>query len=405
MRRRLGRFAVIGGLATLLDVGAFLALARARLPLAAADLAAIALAAALSYTLNRTFTFQNDPFVRWVHRPDAFAMIGAVAAGVDLMVLGLLVALVDPRAWPALAALKVGAVGAAAVVRLTAYRWLLFRQVRRDQLTPVPRGPAAGAVRLSVVLPAYRAADQIGAAIRRLRSELADLDAAGGLEIVVIDDGSGDDTAEVARANGADQVISLPENRGKGAAVRAGVLAARGAAVAFTDADLAYSPDQLRGLLTKVEEGWDMVVGSRRHTDTTTLVRAGRLREIGGRGINLFTHALLLGQYRDTQCGLKAFRSDVAKVLFAHTRVDRFAFDVELFHLAERWRLSLCEVPVKVENTERSTVRVARDALGLVRDLLRIRRWAKQGRYLLSAEELALARRGAGPVGDPAQAR
>ncbi|HEY4376383.1 MAG TPA: hypothetical protein VGM93_04465, partial [Acidimicrobiales bacterium] len=127
--------------------------------------------------------------------------------------------------------------------------------------------------------------------------------------------------------------------------------------------------------------GWDVVVGSRRHTDTTTLVRARRLREIGGRAINLCTHAVLLGQYRDTQCGLKAFRSDVARALFAKTQVDGFAFDVELFHLVERYRLSLEEVPVSVENTTRSTVRVARDAARLLRDLVRIRRAAAAGAY------------------------
>jgi len=156
---------------------------------------------------------------------------------------------------------------------------------------------------------------------------------------------------------------------------------------AFTDADLAYSPDQLVGLLEEVEAGWDVVVGSRRHTDTTTLVRARRLREIGGRGINLLTRAVLLGQYRDTQCGLKAFRSDAARLIFSHCHVDGFAFDVEVFHLVERYRLSLTEVPVRVENSSRSTVKVARDAVRLVLDLFRIRRWAGQGVYDLAPDE------------------
>ena len=109
----------------------------------------------------------------------------------------------------------------------------------------------------------------------------------------------------------------------------------------FTDADLAYGPAQAAALVARVEDGFDMVVGSRRHTDTRTLVRNGRLREIGGRLVNLATHALLLGQYRDTQCGLKAFRSDVARRLFAASTLNGFAFDVELFHLAERWRKRL----------------------------------------------------------------
>ena len=95
-------------------------------------------------------------------------------------------------------------------------------------------------------------------------------------------------------------MVRLERNSGKGAAVRAGVAAATGRTVVFTDADLAYGPAQAAALVARVEDGFDMVVGSRRHTDTRTLVRTGRLREVGGRLVNLATHALLLGQYRDT---------------------------------------------------------------------------------------------------------
>jgi len=198
---------------------------------------------------------------------------------------------------------------------------------------------------------------------------------------VVVDDGSPDDTAARAAAAGADRVVRLERNSGKGAAVRAGVAVATGRTVVFTDADLAYGPAQVAALVARVEDGFDMVVGSRRHTDTRTLVRTGRLREIGGRLVNLTTHALLLGQYRDTQCGLKAFRSDVARRLFAASTLNGFAFDVELFHLAERWRLTLAEVPVEVENSERTTVRALRDGLRLMVDLVRVRQRARQGRY------------------------
>jgi glycosyltransferase involved in cell wall biosynthesis len=210
---------------------------------------------------------------------------------------------------------------------------------------------------------------------------LASVAASGGLEIVVVDDGSDDATAQAALAAGADNVVVLDANHGKGGAVRAGVLASRGRTIAFTDADLAYAPVQIIGLLERVEEGWDVVVGNRRHDDTRTVVRAVPLREMGSRLVNLATHALLLGQYRDTQCGLKAFRSDVARILFSSGRLDGFAFDIELFHLVERHRLSLCEVPVAVENSERSTVRAARDGIRLLGDIVRIRRWAKQGVY------------------------
>ncbi|MTA64539.1 MAG: glycosyltransferase, partial [Actinobacteria bacterium] len=170
-------------------------------------------------------------------------------------------------------------------------------------------------------------------------------------------------------------------NAGKGSAVRAGVLAATGRVVAFTDADLSYAPEQILQLLEGVEEGWDVVVGSRQHVDTQTVVKAGRLREVGGRIINVLTGLVLLGRYRDTQCGLKAMRADVGRLIFSHAKIDGFAFDVEVFALVERYRLTMHEVPVEVENSERSTVNVARDAFRLVRDLFRIRRWGRLGQY------------------------
>jgi glycosyltransferase involved in cell wall biosynthesis len=256
--------------------------------------------------------------------------------------------------------------------------------VTRDQIHPRP--PAPGDVRLSVVLPAYHEVERIADAIERVRQELGSRLGPGELEIVVVDDGSGDGTAEAAAA--ADQVIAKPANQGKGAAVRSGMLAARGRTVAFTDADLSYAPAQIERLLLAVEEGWDVVVGNRYHADTTTLVKAGALREVGGRVINAATRLVLAGGYADTQCGLKAFRSDVARLLFGHSRIDGFAFDVELLALVEHYGLSLREVPVEVENSERSTVRVARDASRLLADLLRIRRHRSAGRYDAGPAEL-----------------
>ncbi|MCX7619691.1 MAG: glycosyltransferase [Acidimicrobiales bacterium] len=286
--------------------------------------------------------------------------------------------------WIGVAVTGATAIGA---LRLLQTRKASHRRVRsqldRRRMRPTPPGD----YRLSVVIPAYRE-QRIGETVERLRSELEKVAEDGGLEILVVDDGSGDGTAERAEAAGADQVIRFSSNRGKGAAVRAGMLAARGRAIAFTDADLSYSPDQILGLLEQIESGWDVVVGSRRHTDTTTLVRARRLREIGGRVINLFTYAVLLGHHRDTQCGLKAFRSDVARLIFSRSRIDGFAFDVEVFHLVEEYGLSLAEVPVRVQNTTSSTVRVVRDALRLLRDLFRIRRWSRLGVYRLEPGQI-----------------
>jgi hypothetical protein len=130
-----------------------------------------------------------------------------------------------------------------------------------------------------------------------------------------------------------------------------------------------------------VEDGWDVAIGDRRHPDTRTLVAPSRLRAWGSRVINWLGYAVLLGSFRDTQSGLKAFRSDVARFVFARTRVDGFAFDIELLHLVERHQLSLMEVPVEVANSSRSTVSAARDAARLLVDLFRIRHWSAEGAY------------------------
>jgi glycosyltransferase involved in cell wall biosynthesis len=247
--------------------------------------------------------------------------------------------------------------------------------------------------RLSVVVPAFKEASRIATTVQCLRRDLGPI---GDVEIIVVDDGSTDDTADAARRAGADQVLTLPVNQGKGAAVRAGMLAAQGRVVAFTDADLTYAPDQLALLAQHVDQGWDVVVGTRYHVDTRTLVRARRLRELSGRLFSLLTRLVVLRRRQDTQCGLKAFRAVVARVLFTHARVDGFAFDVEILYLCERYGLSVKEVPVELTNSEVSTVHVAVDALRMMRDLLSIRRWAAGNAYDLRSEE----RQWLGPGGD-----
>jgi len=400
MITRIKRLLVGGALATVIDLGLFLVLYLGAdvMPLAA-DLAAVSVASVFSFWFHRVLTFPGDPKVRWMARPATVAGTMALGAVVDVAVLGVLRWVIGGGVAATIVA-KLGALAVAALVRLTLYRRTLLSLVRDDIETPVLRPDLVGGPRLSVVVPAYHEADRIGATLTRLRAALADVEARGGLELIVVDDGSGDDTAERARAAGADQVLVFDTNRGKGAAVRAGMLAARGRTVAFIDADLAYSPGQLLELLDAVEQGWDVAVGSRQHTETTTLVRAGRLRELGGRAVNLLTHLVLLGQHRDTQCGIKALRRDAAQAIFGRTRVDRFAFDVEMFYLIERYRFSLIELPVKVENSERSTVRIIPATVGLVGDLFRIRVRARQGLYDLDPADQDRLARSDGPDRD-----
>lgn len=370
---------------TLVDIG-LLVLLRQRLGwiLVVADLAAIAVASVLSYLLHRLVTFRSDPYVRWVEIPPAFFGVAAVAATVDVIVLRALFAGTGFDSTATLVEAKVVALLAAGAVRLVGYRRILLGELTWARRVRWARPPAPGDYRLSVVVPAYDEADRIGDTVRRLRADLTrgtgdllDRD----VEVVVVDDGSSDSTAEAALAAGAAQVVVQPRNRGKGAAVRLGVLAARGRTVVFTDADLAYGPSQVARVAAAVEDGWDVAIGDRRHPETRTLVAPSRLRTWGSRVINWLGYAVLLGSFRDTQSGLKAFRSDVARFVFTRTRVDGFAFDIEVLHLVERHQLSLIEVPVEVVNSSRSTVSAARDAGRLIVDLLRIRHWSAEGAY------------------------
>lgn len=199
------------------------------------------------------------------------------------------------------------------------------------------------------------------------------LAAMGPLEIIVVDDGSDDGTAAAAAAAGADEVVSLPTNRGKGAAVRAGMARAHGTAVGFTDADLAYPPGQLAAMVTEVEAGAEVVVGSRRHRDSVSHRQTGLERAVAGRAFSWLCRALLLTDLSDTQCGLKVFSAPAAADLFGSSTIDGFAFDVEILYLAGRRHYRIVEVPVELTNPRRSSVHAGRHLAGVLRDVLRLR--------------------------------
>jgi putative flippase GtrA len=381
MRSQLRRFAAVGVLVTAVDFGVLFVLRLGvGLPVIIADALAIFASAVVSYFANRALTFTRDPHLRWVDQPFAYGMVTFAAGLVDIAVLraGLLI---NPDSARVLLLAKSGSLAVAGVVRVIGYRQVLFRRVRASSLEPPKDRPAApGTHRLSVVVPAYKAAPFIAETVDRLRAELGPM-VNNDLEVVVVDDGSPDDTFVAAQASRADLVLRLDQNKGKGAAVRLGMRSANGRTIAFTDADLAYEPALIFELLKEVEEGWDVVVGSRSHVETVTLVRARRLRALGSRAINLISFAVLLGAYRDTQCGLKAFRSDAAEEIFSRARIDRFAFDIEVFHLVERLRLSLEEVPVTLQNSAGSTVKVGLDSARVLVDMIRIRRMGGKGLY------------------------
>ena len=381
---RVQRFAVVGVIATLVDLAVLVPLIRRwGFDAFTADLVSVSIATVVSLLLHRLVTLANSPTRRWFEEyvgSYLTTLVGSLA--VDVVVFTAFTRALDVQSVHGLVISKVVALAAAVLMRATAYRSVLAAVVLSDQSSPSTPPPLpADRPRLSVVIPAYDEADRIGHTLDEVHRQLAGVAKRGGVEVIVVDDGSTDDTTGRAAAAGADRVVTLPENQGKGAAVRAGMQVATGSTRVFLDADLAYSPDQVLSMLKLTEAGWDVVVGSRKHTATATLVQAGRLRQLGSLAINVLSSVVLLGRYRDTQCGLKAFRSEAAEAIFPLTRIDRFALDIEVLYLVERQRLSLCEVPVQVANSEQSTVRVVRDTARLLRDLFRIRIFARNGDY------------------------
>ena len=226
---------------------------------------------------------------------------------------------------------------------------------------------------LSVVIPAYNEEIRISRTIREIVSYLNEQDYSW--EIVVADDGSTDATARlVTESAGGDprvRVLTL-EHRGKGWAVRNGMLAAVGEFRLLCDADLSVPIAQVERLLPPRSGGVDVAVGSREAPGAARYGEPGR-RHFMGRVFNAVVRRLASVGLADTQCGFKCFRAAAAQKLFASVTLDGFSYDVEALHLARRSGMTVAEIGVDWHYREHSKVRPFRDALSMTMDLLRIR--------------------------------
>jgi dolichyl-phosphate beta-glucosyltransferase len=241
---------------------------------------------------------------------------------------------------------------------------------------------------LSVVVPAFDEA-------RRVRASLAAIDAflrqSGlGYEIVVVDDGSRDGTGDLVEALArtaypALRLLRNATNRGKGASVRRGMLAASGAWACLCDADLSAPIDRLPALLTPLRNGYDVAVGSRAISGSPVVVSRPLHRRVMARVFNAAVRAAGLTALSDTQCGFKAFTRAAARRLFELSRIDGFCFDVEILWLADRLGLRVCEVAVPWAEAPHGHVSPLRDSAAMLRDLIRIRLYARRGRYGVSS--------------------
>jgi dolichyl-phosphate beta-glucosyltransferase len=236
------------------------------------------------------------------------------------------------------------------------------------------------AASLSIVIPAYNEVVRLPATLGRLRESLAGRD--GETEIVVVDDGSTDGTAEVAREAGGEGLVLLRHepNRGKGYAVRRGMLAARGRRRLMTDADLSTPIEELSRLADRLDAGADVAIGSRAVAGARIEVHQPVYREMMGRVFNRLVQVLLLPGLQDTQCGFKLFDAAAAELAFRACRLDGFSFDAEALYVARRWGLRIDEVPVTWRNDAASRVSLGGGGAAFL-DLFRIRLLAWRGAY------------------------
>ena len=228
---------------------------------------------------------------------------------------------------------------------------------------------------LSLVIPAFNEEQRLSATLERVRQYL---DGAGeAYEVIVVDDGSADATVSVAQAAASSwpqlRVISLPKNEGKGAAVRAGMLAAGGEVRAFSDADLSTPIEELPRLRERLTPGSQVVIGSRAKPGAVIETHQPRRREMMGRAYNRLLRILALPGLHDTQCGFKLFTADAATRCFEPLRTLRYGFDAEVLLRARRLGYVVVEVPVHWAHREDSRVSPLRDSLQTLYELASLR--------------------------------
>ena len=239
---------------------------------------------------------------------------------------------------------------------------------------------------LSIVIPAYNEAVRLGSTLKAVVNYLRQNWPAA--EVIVVDDGSVDDTAAIAREifnenrSLRTSVISYKSNLGKGRAVRLGLLAARGDVALFSDADLSTPITETPKLIEPIMNGqFDVTFGSRALDRKLIGVHQPWRREQGGRVFNLVVRLATGLPFWDTQCGFKAFRMSVCRPLVEAATVDRFGFDVELLYLAFRAGLRLKEVPVRWDHNEGSKISLLSDSFRMLNEVGLIRQQARRGVY------------------------
>ena len=228
---------------------------------------------------------------------------------------------------------------------------------------------------LSVVIPAYNEADRLPKTVREIHRFLVESDYDA--ELIVVDDGSQDQTLQVARDLRRScpllRILSLDRNRGKGRAVRTGILAATKDAVLFSDADNSTSIADIVRLWPLYDRGYEVIVGSRRAPGSSIDVPQPLNRRLIGSAFSFIVSLIAIRGIRDTQCGFKLFGADAAKSIFSKVNTAGWAFDVEVLMRARYMGLRIGEVGIHWANASDSRVDPIRDSVRMLVEVLRMR--------------------------------
>lgn len=228
---------------------------------------------------------------------------------------------------------------------------------------------------VSIIIPAYNEEKRLKSSLPQLASFLQNFE--GVVEVIVVDDGSTDNTAQVAQKFQNEttnlRVIKLKKNFGKGLAVKEGFFAAKGEVVVFTDADFSTPIGEIGKLLEKIALGYDIAIGSRALDRSLIKQHQNFFRENIGRAANMLIRLVAVGGVYDTQCGFKAFKKSSTEAIFRKQTISGFAFDVELLFLARKYNLKIAEIAVLWSNDPSSRVKAFSDTFKSLLDLIRIR--------------------------------
>jgi dolichyl-phosphate beta-glucosyltransferase len=235
----------------------------------------------------------------------------------------------------------------------------------------------------SIVVPAYNERARLAATLEKI---LAYIHAQNwNAEVIVVNDGSRDNTAEIVRSLAAkDRIVRLvenPGNRGKGYSVRNGVLHAQGQIVIFTDADLSSPIEESSKLLKAIDDGADIAIGSRWLRAETQTQRQPLYRQILGRVFNLLLRITLGLNFKDTQCGFKAFRRRAAQAIFPLQRIERWGFDPEILFLARKFGFKVQEVSVVWGHSGGTRIHPIIDGARMFQEMLHVRWNDLSGKY------------------------